>query len=512
MSQTLIDALQNPALYPHPVKGFQVIETHISWVLLTGDYAYKLKKPVNFGFLDFSSREAREHFCHEELRLNQRTAPDIYLEVIPVTASVDAPQLGGTGPVIDHLVKMRQFDQHGLLDHVQARGELQAAHIDALARIIADLHENAAVVPADHALGGAEAVMAPVLQNFEQSRALLEDAADLAQLDRLQDWAQHTFARLQPLLEQRKQAGFVRECHGDIHLANVTLLDGEVRLFDCIEFNEPFRLIDVICDIAFLAMDLEDRGLQGLSRRLINGYLELTGDYAGLALLPFYQAYRAMVRAKICLFGLQPGQRDDERQALLDRYRRYAALAECYSQTPALRLAITHGVSAVGKSLVALQLVEATGAIRLRSDVERKRLLPDADEATLYSAEASQQTYARLHHLAAQILAAGYPVVLDATYLKRSQREEARKVAAACGVPLLILDCQAPLAQIHAWLAERQAAGTDPSDATPAVVAAQLAAREPLDDTERACSLPIDTTQADSLSRQLSALSMAAPA
>nr|WP_284060377.1 bifunctional aminoglycoside phosphotransferase/ATP-binding protein [Pseudomonas sp. NW5] len=506
VSQTLIDALQNPALYPHPVEGFQVIETHISWVLLTGPYAYKLKKPVNFGFLDFSSLEAREHFCHEEVRLNRRTAPDLYLEVIPLTGSLDALQLGGEGPVLDHLIKMRQFDQHGLLDHVQARGELHAAHIDALARVIADLHTQAAIVPVDHPLGGADAVMAPVLQNFEQSRALLEDAADLAQLDRLENWAQTAFNRLQPLLEQRKQDGFVRECHGDIHLANVTLLEGEVRLFDCIEFNEPFRLIDVICDVAFVTMDLEDRGLQALSQRLINHYLELTGDYAGLALLRFYKAYRAMVRAKICLFGLQPGQSDEERQALLARYRRYAALAEGYSRAPRALLAITHGVSAVGKSLVALQLVEALGAIRLRSDVERKRLLPDADEATLYSAAASQQTYARLHQLAAQILADGYPVVLDATYLTRAQREAARQVAEQAGVELLILDCQAPLAQIHAWLAERQASGGDPSDATEAVIAAQLAAREPLDEAERAHSVLIDTTHADSLAPLLARL------
>ena len=499
MSQSLIEALQNPALYPHPVEGFEVIETHISWVLLTGPYAYKLKKPVDFGFLDFSSREAREHFCREELRLNQRTAPDLYLEVLPVTGSLDAPQLGGTGPVLDHLLKMRQFPQSGLLNNVLARGELSSAHIDELARQIAALHAEAARVPAEHPLGSAAAVMAPVRQNFEQIRPLLADAADLAQLQHLESWAETTFARLAPLLEQRKADGFIRECHGDIHLANVTLLDGRVKLFDCIEFNEPFRLIDVISDAAFLAMDLEDRGLKALARRFINGYLELTGDYRGLTLLPFYKAYRAMVRAKVGLFRLGQEQDPVAREAILRQYRNYAALAESYSAIPARFLAITHGVSAVGKSYVAMRLVEEFGAIRLRSDVERKRLFPTTDSAALYDGASTAATYAQLHALAGEVLQAGLPVVLDATYLKQAQRQAAHAVAEQAGVPFLILDCQAPQAVIAAWLAERQAEGVDPSDATLEVIRAQEASREPLAASEQACSAAVATHEIASL-------------
>lgn len=499
MSQSLIEALQNPALYPHPVEGFEVIETHISWVLLTGDYAYKLKKPVNFGFLDFSSIEARRHFCREELRLNQRTAPDIYLEVLPVTGSLDAPQLGGDGPLLDHVLKMRQFPQSGLLSNVLARRELSTAHIDALAREIADLHAEAKRVPVEHVLGSAAAVMAPVRQNFEQIRPLLEEAADLAQLEHLEAWAEDTFTRLEPLFEQRKVGGFIRECHGDIHLANVTLLDDHVLLFDCIEFNEPFRLIDVISDAAFLAMDLEDRNLKPLARRFINTYLELTGDYCGLTLLPFYKAYRAMVRAKISLFRLAQEQDPVERVMILRQYRNYAALAESYSAIPARFLAITHGISAVGKSHVALRLVEAFGAIRLRSDVERKRLYPDAASAELYAASATQATYAQLHRQAAEILQAGFPVVLDATYLKQAQRQAAHAVAEQTGVPFLILDCHAPEAVIAAWLAERQSEGSDPSDATLEVIQAQEAGREALSDAEQAHSGRIATHEAASL-------------
>ncbi|SDT27811.1 bifunctional aminoglycoside phosphotransferase/ATP-binding protein [Pseudomonas oryzae] len=499
MPQSLIEALQNPALYPHPVEGFEVIETHISWVLLTGPYAYKLKKPVDFGFLDFSTREAREHFCREELRLNQRTAPDIYLEVLPVTGGADNPQLGGTGPAVDHVLKMRQFPQSGLLSNVLARGELTAAHIDQLAQQIANLHAKAQRVPSEHTLGSAEAIMAPVRQNFEQIRPLLDENDDLAQLQHLEAWAEDTFARLRPVLDQRKADGFVRECHGDIHLANVALLGADVLLFDCIEFNEPFRLIDVMSDAAFLAMDLEDRGLKSLSSRFINAYLELTGDYQGLTLLPFYKAYRAMVRAKICLFRLAQEQDAGERSTILSQYRNYASLAESYSTVPVRFLAITHGVSAVGKSHVAQRLVEAFGAIRLRSDVERKRLLPGADESALYSAAASQATYARLHELGAAVLRAGFPVVLDATYLKHAQRQAAHAVAEQLGVPFLILDCHAPQEVIAAWLAERRAEGRDPSDATLAVVQAQEAGREPLDEEELAHSGRIATHETGSL-------------
>ncbi|WP_271409198.1 bifunctional aminoglycoside phosphotransferase/ATP-binding protein [Pseudomonas sp. Q1-7] len=505
MSQSLIAALQNPTLYPHPVEGFQVIETHISWVLLTGSYVYKVKKPVNFGFLDFTSLDDRRHFCEEELRLNQRLTRDLYLEVLPVTGSVEAPQIGGDGPAIEYVLKMRQFPQDNLLSALQARGELTPAHVDALAGQIARFHLAAPNVAVEHPLGTPEAVMMPVRQNFEQIRPLLNDKADLQQLDALEAWAESSFERLKPLLAQRKQAGFIRECHGDIHLGNATLIDGEVVLFDCIEFNEPFRFTDVYADIAFIAMDLEDRGLKSLSRRLVSQYLEHTGDYEGLELLNFYKAYRALVRAKIALFSLAHQADAVQKAATVRQYRNYASLAESYSAIPSPFLAITSGVSASGKSHVALRLVEALGAIRLRSDIERKRLFgeqqPGAEglQSGIYDAEASVATYERLNQLATVALQAGFPVIIDATFLKLAQRKAARKVAEKTGTPFLILECHAPEAVIESWLAQRQAEGGDPSDATLEVVRAQLANREPLNASEQTQSKRIDTHQASSL-------------
>lgn len=506
MSQALISALQNPALYPHAVEGFQLIETHISWVLLTGEYAYKIKKPMNFGFLDFTGLDQRQHFCNEELRLNQRLTEGLYLEVLPVTGSAEAPQLGGEGEPIEFALKMRQFPQGQMLSTLQANGELNAGHIDQMARQIAEFHLQAPKVPVDHPLGTPEAVMAPVEQNFEQIRPFLTDKADLQQLDALQAWARSSFERLHGLLEARKANGFIRECHGDIHLGNATLIDGKVVIFDCIEFNEPFRLTDVYADTAFLAMDLEDRGLKCLARRFVSQYLELTGDYEGLELLNFYKAYRALVRAKVALFSLSPDADGVQRATTLRTYRNYANLAESYSAIPSRLLAITHGVSAVGKSHVAMRLVESLGAIRVRSDVERKRLYGEQQaqnsgqlQAGIYDQDASIATYQRLNELAATILRAGFPVVLDATYLKREQRKAAAEVANSTGVPFLILDCQAPEAVIISWLEQRQTENVDPSDATLEVVKAQQASRDPLDEEEAVHGKRVDTHESASM-------------
>jgi len=499
VSQTLLAALQNPALFPHPVEQFQVIETHISWVLLTGPYAYKIKKPVNFGFLDFTALAAREHFCQQELKLNQRLTEDLYLEVLPVTGSAEAPQLGGNGEAIEYVLKMRQFPQDGLLSTLQSKGELTTAHIDEMARQIAGFHDKAPRVLSENELGSPDSVMAPVTQNFEQILPFLSEKADLIQLQALEAWARTSFDRLKPLLAQRKAQGFVRECHGDIHLGNITLIDGRVVIFDCIEFNEPFRMTDVYADIGFLAMDLEDRGLKSLSRRLISQYLEHTGDYAGLELLNFYKAYRALVRAKVALFSLSADADHVQRATTLRQYRNYANLAESYSAIPSKFLAITHGVSAVGKSHVAMRLVEALGAIRLRSDVERKRLF-SADK-DLYAEDASVATYKRLNELAAVVLHAGFPVVIDATFLKHEQRMVTAQIAEAAGDPFLILDCAAPKAVIEGWLAQRQTKNEDPSDATIEVIEAQLANREPLTADEMLRSRHVETNISSDLDK-----------
>jgi aminoglycoside phosphotransferase family enzyme len=228
--QTLIQALQNPALYDHPVQDFRVIETHISHVLLTGDYAYKIKKPVDFGFLDFSSLARRKHFCEEELRLNRRLADNLYLDVVAITGTPEQPVLGGDGEAIEYAIKMRQFRQEDLLDRRQEQGTLAPELLINLARQTATFHEQQPPVPEDSPLGTPDAVFAPMQDNFDQIRPLLSDPALLAQLDALEDWTRTTFERHRERIARRRAEGFVRECHGDLHLANMTLFEGQVTV------------------------------------------------------------------------------------------------------------------------------------------------------------------------------------------------------------------------------------------------------------------------------------------
>ncbi|MCC9000166.1 MAG: phosphotransferase, partial [Candidatus Contendobacter sp.] len=286
----LIAALLQPARYPQSVAEVKHLQTHISHVLLAGDYAYKVKKPLNLGFLDFTSLAQRKYYCEEELRLNGRLAPDLYLDCIPVSGSAAEPRLGDpSGPVIDYAVRMRRFPQTALLDQWLAAGKLERRHLDALARRLAEFHR---VIPAaDPAapFGVPERVQQPMLDNFTHTRPLLTDPADLATLAEVEDWTLETFTRLRPHLAGRKVDGWIREGHGDLHLGNMVLDDaGQVLIFDCIEFNEDFRWIDVINDLAFLIMDLRARRAAPFAQRVLNAYLEYSGDFAGAALLDYY--------------------------------------------------------------------------------------------------------------------------------------------------------------------------------------------------------------------------------
>lgn len=511
MSATLLNALQNPALFDHPVSGFTLMETHISWVLLTGDYVYKIKKPVNFGFLDYSSLEQRAYFCAEELRLNRRLAPDLYLDLVPVYGSAEQPNLSGNGEIIEYMVKTRQFRQQDLLGNLQTAGQLQAGHIDELAARLADFHQRIERAGPDAPWGEPDALHLPVAENFTHIRSLIDDPAALVQLDQLEQWAHATHARLLPQLAQRKAEGFVRECHGDIYLDNVTLIDGQVTLFDCIEFNEAFRWIDVMSDVAFMAMDLEDRGLFALANRFVNAYLEHTGDYAGLEVLNYYKAFRAMVRAKVALLRLtQDNVSNSEREQVLARYHSYANLAESYSAIAPRIGMLTHGVSGSGKSTLSLALVEELGAIRLRSDIERKRLFGSAGAGTLdsglYSEERNQHTYQRLASLAEHVLAAGYPLIVDATHLKQQQRDLICQAIENQGAACLILHCEAPLATIEGWLQDRQQAAKDPSDADITVVQHQLDQLEPLTSEEQQHCLPVATADPGAIAQCVAAI------
>jgi len=503
VSRELIKALQDPARYDHEVSDIQIQETHISWVLLTGSYAYKIKKPMDFGFLDFSTLERRKGFCEDEVRLNARLAPDLYLDVIGISGTPENPVLGGSGEPFEYAIRMRQFDQSGMLLALHERGELTTDHIDQLAVQIAHFHQNIPAVTADSPLGSLAGVQAPMVQNFEQIRPFLTENKDrLQQLDMIEAWTLSTFERLSPQIEARHAGGFVRECHGDLHLANITLHEGKVTVFDCIEFNDEFRWIDVCNDLCFLLMDLEDRGLATFANRLLDRYLEQTGDFDALPLMIFYKAYRAMVRAKIALFTMgNEGLSGEEKEALYQRYCQYADLAERYAEIPERYMIITTGFSGSGKSHASQQLSQTLGAIRIRSDVERKRLFGLAPEESskaaldqgIYSQEATIRTYDRLAQLARHILQAGYAVLVDSAALKQDEREQLTDVAENEGVPSMILDCHAPEAVLRERLRQRKGVEDEVSEADEAVLDLQLKSAEPLTDEECKHALRINT-------------------
>lgn len=485
----LIAALREPARYAHAVGRIELLQTHISCILLAGDYVYKIKKPVNLGFLDFSTLAARRHYCEEELRLNRRTAPGLYLDVLAIGGSASAPVIGGGGAPIEYALRMRRFDQDDLLDRIARRGALAPVHIDALARGLAAFHGQIARAGADDAFGSPQRILEPALQNFEQMLPLAGVKADIALLARLRDWTGREHAALAPVFAARKRDGWVRECHGDLHLGNIALLEGVPTPFDGIEFNPDFRWIDVMNEIAFLAMDLFDHRLPRLAFRFVNAYLESTGDYAGLRVLRFYLVYRALVRAKVaCLRAHQTGIAAQAKSEVEQEYRRHLHLAERLAAPAHAALLIMHGLSGSGKTTVAQDLLEALGAVRLRSDVERKRLFGIAAQARsgsaldagLYAPAANERTYAHLAELAREVLAARYPVIVDAAFLKRAERARFAALARAAGARFLIAACTAQAATLRARVAARAAEARDASEAGLAVLEHQFAIVEPL--------------------------------
>ena len=497
----LVERLREPGRYPHPADGVDLIETHISWVLLAGDYAYKIKKPVDLGFLDFTALAARQRFCEAELRLNRRTAPALYLEVVPIGGTPDDPRLGAT-PAIEYAVKMRRFDQAALLDRLAKRGALTPAHVDALATAVADFHARAQRPPHAAAWGAPERVVAFAEQNFDQIDPLVTAPVDLEHLDALRTWTGHEFTARRDVFLERRRGGFVRECHGDLHLGNIALIDGAPVAFDCIEFNDDLRWIDVMSEVAFLAMDLLDHRLDALAWRCLDRYLELSGDYDGLAVLRFYLVYRAMVRAKIaCLRAQQPGLDAAGQARLAVEYRGYFELARRLAEPARPAVVLMHGVSGSGKTTVAQSLLERLGAARVRSDVERKRLhglaagsrTHAALDAGMYGAEATRRTYERLATVTRTIVDAGLPAIVDAASLRRGNRDLFRDLARALGVPFVIATCDAAEAVLRSRVAARERAGTDASEATAAVLERQLATREPLAADERDDAIVFDT-------------------
>ncbi len=465
----------------------QLIETHISWVLLAGDHAYKLKKPVNLGFMDFSQPATRHQACEDELRLNRRLAPGLYLAVLPLCGPSDAPTLSGSGEPVDWVVQMRRFAAGALWSERLASGQLLPQHVDGFAQRLAAFHADAPRAEPASPWGSAEQVAGPALGALSEIERINPGAASPG----LARWLHHQAATLPPVWADRRAQGFVREGHGDLHLANVVMLGDDATAFDCLEFDPGLRWIDVLNDASFLVMDLWAHGRRDLAFRFLNAYLEQTGDYAGLPVLRFYLVYRALVRALV-----------GRLQAAASAAPDYLALAQALAQTSDARLLATCGLPGSGKSHVTQRLLEAAGAIRIRSDVERKRLhgLPPladshASGIGIYTPQANDATFSRLRALAGLSLLAGWPTIVDAASLRHAERERFQGVAIAAGAPFTLLVCDAPPEVLRERVRQREARGNDASEAGVAVLERLMLTREPLSAAEQACAIEVDTTR-----------------
>ncbi len=476
----LIAGLLQAKSYCHPAVKPQLIETHISWVILAGEFAYKIKKPLDLGFLDFTTLQKRHHFCEEEIRLNRRLAPDIYLGVVAITGTLAHPQVDAQvnprGHVLEWAVKMRAFPANATLDR---EAEITREQIDAIANQVADFHASIAIAPQSSLYGEFSAVVAPIMLNFSQLSDLLRlpvSDQNAITLNVLHAWSQCEAERLTAYFTQRKTRGFIRECHGDLHLGNIAWVDDKPLIFDALEFNADLRHIDVINEVAFLSMDLQHRGRSDLAWRFLNHYLDLSGDIAGLAALTFYQVYRAMVRAKVT--ALLAKAHETPCNECMD----YLQLAKHLIHTRHPVLILMHGVSGSGKSWLSQHLLEQLGGIRLRSDVIRKRLfgLKPLDNSrtiseNIYSQEASAQTLQQLIHDARIVLANGYLCIIDATFIHRTWRQPFQDLAEEMHIDWHIISLESSEEILRDRIIKRQHIGTDPSEADLSVLASQLA-------------------------------------
>lgn len=485
--------LLRAAAFPHVAPSLKLLETHISWVVLTGKYAYKIKKTIQLPFVDYSTLELRKHFCELELELNRELAPDIYLDVVKITGPASSPVINGKGETLEYAVRMNEFEQADILANRLDKGLVTDPEIDRLAELIADFHRRIPRATGDSPFGTPHLVRQEAEDNFSAFRltrvgeqqvqpdwnALLSKQ-QRNQLDQLRDWTQAEFKRNEKPLIRRHATGSIRRCHGDMHANNIVLFNGRIEIYDRIEFNQDFQWVDCMNELAFPFMDLIHHGRIDLANRLLSNYLERTGDYEGLGVFRFYLVYRSMVRAKVDWIRQQQTLRAGSDAAVFKTP--FLDLALELSQRPNRFLYITHGLSGSGKSTAAMKYVETRGAIRIRSDVERERVIEKHLGVEKYSPEMRSKVYDAMLETAGQVLTSGFSVVVDATFLSQTERNKFRDLATRADVPFGIVDCSAAIAELERRVRERQG---DASEATVAVLHDQILTQETLTSEER---------------------------
>ncbi len=503
----LIQALLDPEFYPHPVQApIKLLQTHISYVLLTGEYAYKVKKPANFGFLNFSTLEQRKFFCQEELRLNQRLCPELYLQVLPLGEKPDGTFTWdlAEAEICDYAIQMRQFDQAQLFSHLFEVAALTPALMVQLGRQLAEFHHQAATNAEITEFASPAAVKLVVENSYGLGQGFIGRSQTETQFTETKAFTDQFFLDNENWFTERQAQGKIRECHGDIHLNNICLFNNQIQIFDCIEFNQEFRNIDVIYDAAFLVMDLEFRGRADLANTFLNTYLEWSGDYAGAMLLPLYLSMRAYIRANVNSLALNdPAIPETEKAAIQATAAAYYHQAWAYTQPQQGQILVMVGVSGSGKSTVAKQIAAQTQGIQIRSDAVRKHLaglelLQRGDQTGefgegIYTPEMTAKTYNRLLELGLLLASQGLTVILDAKYDQHHFREAVLTHAQQAEIPIKLIHCQASPETLRTRLNQRQG---DIADATAKILATQLATFEPLAPAEIPQAVTIHTEAA----------------
>ncbi|ABW26853.1 bifunctional aminoglycoside phosphotransferase/ATP-binding protein [Acaryochloris marina] len=472
----LVQRMLQPDFYPHPVQTpVQLLQTHISYVFLTGEFAYKVKKPTQFGRLDFSNLEQRAYFCQEELRLNRRLSPGLYLAVLPIYGNdgdyyLKRPPEPGA-EIVDYALQMRQFDQEGLFSHLLNQGQLTAANMQQLGQSVARFHATAETSPEIQANGTLESLQAIDEENYTLTQAFMGKSQTKEQWQQTRRFTQQFWQDHQDWLQQRQDK--IRDCHGDLHLNNVCLHQDRIQIFDCIEFCREFRHIDVMYDVAFMVMDLDFLHRKDLANVFLNTYLEKTGDYEGALLLPAYLSMRATIRGNVNSMTAQNIATSDYRSSqklYWQNAKEYFALAHQYTQPRQGQIILMSGLSGSGKSTVAHRLAPHLNAIHIRSDAVRKHLAGiSLDESgagpdSIYTPAMTQRTYQRLRELGISLAQMGWTVILDAKYDRVQLREQVLTQAELAQIPVQILFCTAPVAELRSRLQNRRG---DISDATP---------------------------------------------
>lgn len=467
-----IQAFLEPEFYPHAVENIELIQTHISWIILTGQYAYKVKKPLNLGFLDFSTLKKRKYYCEQELILNQRITKNIYLEVCAVCLDNGQYQLGGDGEEAEYCLKMHQFNQAGLFDTLMAERQIKSEWMDDLAKDVARFH-HLAEINVNPKINHASLLAEHIQGNLDVAADNLDAAISVKDFRLLKMFAETEIEKRWELLQIRQTQNHIRHCHGDLHTRNITLIEGKPAVFDCIEFNDQFRIIDTMNDVAFLVMDCDEHQRADLGFRFLSRYLEFSADYQGLVLLPLYLFYRASVRGKVACI-LAGGVPKTEQKQHWDEAKTYFELSLNYTKANKPKLFVVAGLSGSGKSFLALKGCGIERAIIIRSDAVRKRLHENLVHLNLYGQKMTELTYQTMLDAAKSTLKAGFSVILDATFLEFGRRQQVRELADVHGVSLHFYWLDIAQDVLKARIGARSKEKSDISDADLSVLNKQL--------------------------------------